>query len=162
MANKTTKSKDLKDAAFQKLLVGHSDDDIASLAGVHRSTVARWRSGSAVPLSARRLIQLCLGGELPADSGEFSGFRIVEGRYLVAPGQHYQNAITADIARAWFFTQQKLDAVDRLQHENARLRADLAESKKILDSEFETRLRHIVGALIQLAYPAINLKELKP
>lgn len=154
-----TQIKTKSNATFRKLAAGRSDDEIADLCGVHRTTVARWRSGSPIPLTALRLLQLYYGGEFPPAFGEFAGFRIVDGRYLVAPGQHWQNAVSAEHARQWFFIEQRIRFTEGLQHENARLRTELAESRRLLTAEFESRLRQMVGALMTLAYPGIDMKE---
>ncbi|MCW3478951.1 helix-turn-helix domain-containing protein [Neisseriaceae bacterium JH1-16] len=92
---------------FYRLRFGLSDQQLADLAGVDRTTANRWRRGdSEVPFAVMELLRL-RRGTLPRACGAFAGFRVVEDR-LVPPDAHWQDGIAAREVKDWWLLRQRL------------------------------------------------------
>jgi transcriptional regulator with XRE-family HTH domain len=94
------------ESEFYLLRFGMSDQQVADLAGVDRTTANRWRRGDAeVPFAVMELLRL-RRGTLPL-AGAFAGFQVVDDR-LVPPGAHWRDGIAAREVKNWWLLRQRL------------------------------------------------------
>lgn len=119
--------------------------DPASLFGVNRVTLARWRNGeSRVPYAAAQLARL-LRGELPAEFGEWRGWRFAPDGVAYPPGWG-EGVRRGDIIDCWTW-RRKAFLVDGLLRENERMKKELA----LLRQEVQIRSRlGFAGALVDV------------
>lgn len=87
-----------------------TDEWIIERAGVHRTTVTRWRAARKFPPMLQRLAELELGGELGLIDPRWMGWRVAGGELVAPNGDHFAPGIILALA----LRLQQLGELERL------------------------------------------------
>ncbi|WP_120809804.1 helix-turn-helix domain-containing protein [Vogesella indigofera] len=90
---------------FKVLAFGMSPAELCAMLDVSAATIRRWKAGTfQPPFMALELLRLRRGLSLPAAFGDLAGFTVgrINGQtYLIPPGLHWSEGITASDIKRW-------------------------------------------------------------
>lgn len=132
---------------FKALTFGISTDELSQMLDVSTATIRRWRAGTfQPPAMALDLLRIRRGVSLPAVFGDLAGFTIgkINGQtYLIPPGYHWSNGITArDILRFPMLQQIAVRAIAKKPARAGSLYAGLPAANDALPVEFSLEPFH--------------------